>query len=146
MAIAKFSLASSKFNGQLEFVMNYAWKDVPAGKKTIEKCQLVIGGIEKECELRFTSGRGQSDKVQYYVYIVIPSEKFAAYNVKFSLNYENWTELKDSTEFVITELKKNSEESEEKPVEKTEEKEPELIGPIAEPVIAIPVRKSGKRR
>ena len=110
MAIAKFALSSSKFNGNLEFVLNYAWKDTPAGKFVIQKCQLTIGDKQKECELRFTSGRGQAANIQYYVYIVIPSEKFAAYTVKFSINYDVWNEIKTSENIVLTELK-NSEEN-----------------------------------
>ena len=149
MAIAKFSLSSSKFNGNLEFVLNYAWKDTPAGKFVIQKCQLTIGDKQKECELRFTSGRGQAANIQYYVYIVIPSEKFAAYTVKFSINYDVWNEIKTSENIVLTELK-NSEE--EKPEEK---KEPELqiatnSDPIPEPIpetveLVIPERRNSRK-
>ena len=135
MAIKKFSFVSSRFNSELEFVTDYKWDDTPAGKFVIQKVQLTYNGVEKECELRFTSGRGQAALIQYYVYIVIPAEKFAAYNVKFSLNIESWNEIKMSENIVITEIKKSEEkESEEKPVEK----EPELAiavnsDPIPEP-------------
>ena len=151
MAIAKFALSSSKFNGNLEFVLNYAWKDTPAGKFVIQKCQLTIGDKQKECELRFTSGRGQAANIQYYVYIVIPSEKFAAYTVKFSINYDVWNEIKTSENIVLTELK-NSEEKETSDNSGNDPENVILNSRIAEPEtpaiaeLIIPTRRNNGKR